>query len=181
MKKIILLILIFFILPSSYALNQELTVIEEGQVFIKGSAEVDLLTDLKPIEGEIKGYTDELTNKRKGLWIFSYMSGNPIDYNVKVSLPQETTINKVSASNFEIKTENDRPVLIFSGRNKSMDIKFSYTLEKTKKNSNWIIIVFSILAIFILILGIKFKNRFKPKGKLDQKKIDTIKLTLNQI
>ena len=100
MKKIVLGLLIVFLLPIVSALDQELTIMEDGQVFVKGNTETDLLTDLKPIDGVIKGYTDELTYKKQSTWIFSYMSAEALHYDVKISLPKEATINKISTTKF---------------------------------------------------------------------------------
>jgi uncharacterized membrane protein len=190
-KSIILGILIIVLLApairADYYINEEIQLDSSGFAQIKGETNLDILSI--PLEdNKIDGYTDELTTKDDS-WLFSYSTDQIVRaYVIKLYLPYGSEIHNVNTeSRVSISVEENKHVLTFSGQNESFDINVQYTYERNRAPmiSYGTIIVYTlffILLVAILILIIWFFNRLRNKKKkiLNQEKLKTIRLTLNE-
>lgn len=195
MKNKLLILLIFIVLASAahgieYYLDEEIIIDRDGSAYISGTTNMDILSGLKPTDDKIAGSTQELTNKKGPYWLFSYNSAyNVSNFIIQLVLPENVKINHIgSKSKVNIDTEDNHQVITFIGENKPLDIKVQYSFKESQKSGEFsgllliIILVLIILVAGVLILvikNIKKTPKKKTKHELDEEKIKTIKLTLN--
>lgn len=175
---------------ADYYINEEITVFRGGESYVEGSTNLDILGDLKHINEKIDGYTEELTSKKGRFWLFSYQSLDTLsDLKIKLILPENIEIDHISSSSKEsLSIEDNHPVLDFVGQDVPLDIKVKYSFKYAKENKGFdfgkILIPLIIIIIVILFIFTRKKLKKKPVEKkdkvIDEEKLKTIKLTLNE-
>ena len=172
-----------------YYIDEEIVLDNDGTAYITGTTNLDILASVKAENEQISGSTDELTSKKASYWLFAYKSdANISNYLIKLALPEKVEINHIgSKSQVLITTEKKRQILTFIGENQPLDIKAQYCFKKLQKQEGYgiwltaleiIMAIFLVFAVFTLIRK-KAKKHKKSKKELDEEKLNTIKLTLN--
>ncbi len=188
---VVALVVVFPVALAESYVKEEITVLPDGKSYVEGFTDLDILGDLKPINEEINGYTDELTNKKGKFWFFSYQSLEKADAIVYLKFPKNTEINQVeSPLDDSFSSENNRPVLTFKGDDIPLDIKVKYSLKKQAISFNWLYFTIPFVVAFVVIFFLlrkklkkkdkKVKESKKSKQVIDEEKLKTIKLTLNE-
>ena len=129
-------------------------------------------------DGKIRGTTDDLTTKQGEIWTFSYSLK---DAEIKVILPQGSTIKSFSNPQAEIFLERSRISIYFID-----GLSVNYIIDDVKSSNTLLILAIILLAIGVAgyFNRVKIKVLFSPKirYKKPRKKkshVDMIKHILN--
>ncbi len=178
---LILLILIPFTYSLEYYLDEEITLKDNGDSEIKGTTNVDFLTEIHPINDNIEGITPELTTKEGKYWLFLYDSKENLSASfIKISLPKGAVINHIKSQlSVNIATDNDVITATFFGDNEPVTIQIQYSLSNKEildiSLLHWLIFISLIAVVAIAVVYLS-----KNKVRIDTKKLYTIKSTLNE-
>ena len=187
MKHLCILVLMVLILPIaypiSYYIDEKITISENGDAYIKGTTNVDLLADVHPVNENIDGRTSELTSKKAKYWLFSYDSKSNLSASyIQVSLPKGAVINYIKSSlSINLATNNDIITATFFGENKQAGITIQYSLSKT--SSFLLGLIPGLIAVIVVVLAVSLiflLPKKKIKQKIDENKLSAIKPTLNE-
>ncbi|PLW80856.1 hypothetical protein C0585_00540 [Candidatus Woesearchaeota archaeon] len=165
------LLIIFSSLAYSSDLNQEITLLKNGEATISG--DTTYILDLIPIPNGNEIITDELTSKEGKSWYFKYdLQDNFTDVKIVIELPEKATINSVeSGLTTGIKSEWDITTITFTGKNKPVDIIIRYELEKGYTKTTIFFFVIIVLLILYHFRKKIFKIKKQPNGKKLKKEI----------
>jgi|SRR3989344_7324577 len=170
MKGVLWLGVILLLFPIATALtsyiDEEITLQPNGDAYVRGTTNVDFLTDLHPENNKVNGLTSDLTTKKGKHWLFTLSpQGNITASLVKVRLPKGSVINYIKSNHaLSISTSNDIITLAFSGDDSpAIQVQYSITpLQSTPIFWAWI---FGGLSVALaVLLAIK---RSKKSSKLD--------------
>ncbi|MCK5107451.1 MAG: hypothetical protein KAQ83_01875, partial [Nanoarchaeota archaeon] len=187
----LVLILLISTAEANTFINEKITLDTSGFALVEGETNIDVLSEIKPEDNIINGYTDELT-KKDGPWFFSYSTDEIMKaYMIKVYLPSGSDIHNINTdSKVFMSVDNNKHLLTFSGQNESFDIEIEYSYQRTRspiKSYGTIIayvgffILLSLLIFFTLLL-VKYiaKKNIQNNKILNQEKLKTVRLTLNE-
>jgi len=148
MRKI-LPILIFslslMLLINTYALYGDIffDVKDNGKVEISGETNYELF----------KGTTNSLTSKDGEIWFLNITSPVFEEYIYRVKLPKYSVINYVKANNqLRIEQKSGSIQIIGTGKDKPIEIKVQYLIDKTQEKLSYLLIV----GAFIIVAGMGF-------------------------
>ena len=169
-----LLLLLPVVSALTFYIDEEIALQPTGDALIKGTTNIDFLTDLHPLDGKISGATSELTAKKGKYWLFTFAPQQNVTATlIKVSLPKGSVVNYIKSSlPVSISTSNDVITLSFSGEGK-VDIAVQYSVEPLQGNSVFWAWLFGMLS---LVLGASLVLKNKKK----QSKLSLIRPTLNE-
>lgn len=203
MKKLIIPLFILLLLSSfayaDYYIDEDILIENDGTAYVKGTSNLDILSIIDAEDEVIEGYTQELTLKQGLLWKFVYKTDQNLSiYDINVILPEFAEIQSVeSDAKVSIRASNNRQIINFKGKGEPMDIEVGYVLPNSKQEKEPDYTFYYLVIALILGISIGYFILRKPKkkektfhkhekkqeaitDKLDQTKIDTIKLTLNE-
>lgn len=173
---------------TDFYIDEYILLADDGTAYIKGEANIDVLSIIKVKDGAVEGNTQELTLKEGLLWKFVYTTKTTLaSYRIVLFLPEFSEIQSIeSTGRTAIGIKDDRHMITFEGENMPLTIEVGYVVPKTTKKTDysWIYIfgIFLLIAVigFFIIKKISKKPSKKTSQVLDDEKIKTIKMTLNE-
>ncbi|MBN2458468.1 hypothetical protein JXB31_05045 [Candidatus Woesearchaeota archaeon] len=185
-------------------IDEEISLFENGEAFVYGSTNLDLLKYIKPVNMKVEGITHELTQKKDRYWLFIYKTHQNITRSdIRLSLPKDAAINHIRTKHdISISSRADITTITFTGRDMPLDIQVQYSMLDKKEHDASLkagIIILSVLLVLGLVIYLLHKHSIlftagskhrkegqgadSRKGKesheLDKDKLDSAKLLLN--
>jgi len=164
-------------------LNLEAKLLQEGFVLLQGESDEEL--NIKGItydQGYFYGITQELTNKEKEKWYFSFSLNKTYDYfNLNIVLPKtfKLILTSINSSGQVFLSAQNNLELSVVGENKNPSITFSYEIER-KPNLKFFYYLIPLFFLLIFFLYKKFqKNKQKPSENF-KRKLNLVRKTLNE-
>ncbi len=176
MGKLFLFFITVFLISSASAQTViNIYVDSSGRALFLGTTDEDVVLPdgVNLNNGEISGFTTELTNKQGELWEFSYSLD---DASLNVILPTSAVIKSASPSEISL---NGNRISVFSEDNVTVSYELQEIIEPgffTRTNIPILIVLIAIAFILVIYL-VNFTNREK-RNKPD--KLETIKQVLNE-